>query len=421
MVKYLGELYNFRVIDSSIIFKTLYTILCYAIDYDTTKQNELDPMDNYFRLRLICTLLETCGQYFDRGNSKKKLDCFLTYFQRYFHFKKELLGVDCDKLFPLDVEYVYKDTIQMLRPSFKFTKNYTQACEVVNEMEKEIRENLNKVLPLESNPTGSLDAIEEKPNEEEEEIEYDDEYKDDYDENYEDEYAPKQRRSLSYDQQNQSSDEQTDNSNEGINETNDQIRVVQSRTNNKIVQQEDDEFEKAFDMMVAETISQRAKETMKAPNVDIALPMNLKNKLLYDEDYQNTNKEEKLSNEKFKFVFMTKKGNKPQFHKLDVPLTSQFANQFKAREEAEKLEKEKLKQLTLNINQRMEQEELQEMIQSMNQTFTGKHQSQSTYNNNNSNNSNRERKPKYNHPKGAPDASALDMIFGSSSINSSNK
>lgn len=35
----------------------------------------------------------------------------------------------------------------------------------------------------------------------------------------------------------------------------------------------------------------------------------------------------------FNFIFMTKKGSKPQFHKLQVPVTSEFANQFKAREE----------------------------------------------------------------------------------------
>lgn len=43
--------------------------------------NELDPPEHLFRIRLVCTLLDTCGQYFDRGTSKKRLDCFLVYFQ----------------------------------------------------------------------------------------------------------------------------------------------------------------------------------------------------------------------------------------------------------------------------------------------------------------------------------------------------
>ena len=35
----------------------------------------------------------------------------------------------------------------------------------------------------------------------------------------------------------------------------------------------------------------------------------------------------------FNFVIMSKKNNKPQYHNMNVPLTSSFANQFKAREE----------------------------------------------------------------------------------------
>lgn len=41
----------------------------------------LDPPEHLFRIRLVCILLDTCGQYFDRGSSKRKLDCFLVYFQ----------------------------------------------------------------------------------------------------------------------------------------------------------------------------------------------------------------------------------------------------------------------------------------------------------------------------------------------------
>ena len=33
------------------------------------------------RLRLVCVLLDTCGQYFSSGASKKKLDYFILYFQ----------------------------------------------------------------------------------------------------------------------------------------------------------------------------------------------------------------------------------------------------------------------------------------------------------------------------------------------------
>lgn len=36
---------------------------------------------------------------------------------------------------------------------------------------------------------------------------------------------------------------------------------------------------------------------------------------------------------KFNFIFMTKKGNKTQYHNMEVPVNSEFANQFIAKEE----------------------------------------------------------------------------------------
>ena len=41
----------------------------------------LDPPEHLLRIRLVCTLLQTCGDYFHRGLSMRKLDCFLVYFQ----------------------------------------------------------------------------------------------------------------------------------------------------------------------------------------------------------------------------------------------------------------------------------------------------------------------------------------------------
>lgn len=56
----------------------------------------LDPPEDFFRARMVITLLETCGHYFDRGSSKRKLDRFLIHFQRYILSKGAL---------PLDIEF----------------------------------------------------------------------------------------------------------------------------------------------------------------------------------------------------------------------------------------------------------------------------------------------------------------------------
>jgi regulator of nonsense transcripts 2 len=41
----------------------------------------LDLPNDFFRVRLCCVLLDTCGIYFNKGPSKTRLDAFLTFFQ----------------------------------------------------------------------------------------------------------------------------------------------------------------------------------------------------------------------------------------------------------------------------------------------------------------------------------------------------
>lgn len=99
-VRYLGELYNYKMVDSSVIFDTLYRLitfghrkysdphglsLCLLAAAGGTpsidKLNPLDMPDDFFRLRLVCIVLDACGNCYERGAAKKKLDFFLTFFQ----------------------------------------------------------------------------------------------------------------------------------------------------------------------------------------------------------------------------------------------------------------------------------------------------------------------------------------------------
>lgn len=89
----------------------------------------LDPPQDTFRIRLVCptdlhfmtdlltnslaqvyTLLETCGEYFEGGSSRKRLDRFLLYFQQYL-FTKDTLTVS--------VEFIVKDLFEKLRCCFR--------------------------------------------------------------------------------------------------------------------------------------------------------------------------------------------------------------------------------------------------------------------------------------------------------------
>ena len=89
----------------------------------------LDMPDDFFRVRLVCVLLDTCGMCFDRGTQKKKLDSFLTFFQ----VRLLTLGhsspltsfalqyyIHCKETLPMDVDFMLSDSLEVL--CFLFSK-----------------------------------------------------------------------------------------------------------------------------------------------------------------------------------------------------------------------------------------------------------------------------------------------------------
>lgn len=72
MAKYLGELYIYRLIESVVVFNTLYSIISYGVSWSHDIISPVDPPESLFRLKLACTLLDTCGTYFQSSSSKKK-------------------------------------------------------------------------------------------------------------------------------------------------------------------------------------------------------------------------------------------------------------------------------------------------------------------------------------------------------------
>lgn len=80
--------------------------------------NPFDMPDDFFRIRLAVTLLETCGIFFNRGASGKKLDYFLSFFQYYIYTKDPL---------PMDIEFIVQDVFALTRPQWKLASNIEEA------------------------------------------------------------------------------------------------------------------------------------------------------------------------------------------------------------------------------------------------------------------------------------------------------
>uniref|UniRef100_A0A1I8G8B3 MIF4G domain-containing protein n=1 Tax=Macrostomum lignano TaxID=282301 RepID=A0A1I8G8B3_9PLAT len=156
--RYLGELYNYCLVESGLIFNTLHSFISFGVDLsDPTAPEQsspppaadyisLDPPEHLLRIRLSCVLLQTCGQYFDTGSNKKRLDAYLLYLQQYYWSKRrQLVWSSEDRPFPLDIEYLYTETVDSLRPKFKHANNFQEARLFVDKQEKAFLAKLERV------------------------------------------------------------------------------------------------------------------------------------------------------------------------------------------------------------------------------------------------------------------------------------
>jgi len=407
MVKYLAELYNYRMVESAVVFKVLYTLITFGVSFDPNAESDLDPPDHLMRLRLVYTILDTCGVFFSSGLSKKRLDYYLVYLQYYYLYKKSLSVWTEDNPFPVEIEFGMKDVLSTLRPKLKPYKTLQEAAEAVEKLENELIHKLEQAMPkLKMDGVLSEDALASIEEEEMDDVEESVPMEmDDMDE----------EQSLSQSTSHRTRGEATQPEDDA---TGDEPVVVNHPR--KAVCPEDDDFMAALDRMVAENIHERSKEAMKPPAVDIAIPWQVKASLKRPGDggTEKNSLGDSLGGElgnalaaaeastssappsssqdsnTMAFVLMTRKGNKPQFKNLAVPSDSDLALNLRNREVAERAEKERVKKLTLDFNERQEEEEFQDQFQPVNRPAV--------------HNLNRDRR-RFQHPKGVPDA---ELIFG---------
>lgn len=129
IVQYIGELYNYRLINSALIFDQLWSFVTFGhIDGRPFPGQvaQLDAPDDFFRIRLVCTLLDVCGVCFDRGAQRRRLDEFLAYLNLYVLSKEQPL--------PMDVDFMLSDTLEILRPDFVLKRDWNEAAAVADEM-----------------------------------------------------------------------------------------------------------------------------------------------------------------------------------------------------------------------------------------------------------------------------------------------
>uniref|UniRef100_A0A0N4WHD7 MIF4G domain-containing protein n=1 Tax=Haemonchus placei TaxID=6290 RepID=A0A0N4WHD7_HAEPC len=141
---YLGELYNYSVCDTPVIYKVLYQIISFP---------ETDPLSwqEFYRVRMVCELLNTVADFFQTGRARRKMDYFLTYFHRFYWMKREqwkvnvaMVEVPGAEEFPADVEAEYRECMRHMRKSASLPKDLAEAERAVEQVEQQLKEKVER-------------------------------------------------------------------------------------------------------------------------------------------------------------------------------------------------------------------------------------------------------------------------------------
>ncbi|KAL6697789.1 armadillo-type protein [Trichoderma pleuroticola] len=316
-VKYLGELYNYRMLEHPVIFDTMYKIVLFGYNGPPVmgKLNVFDPPDDYFRIRLISIMLETCGMFFNRGAAGKKLDYFLSFFQYYVHTKSPL---------PLDIEFLVLDTFALTRPQWKFVKDIEEATKAF------------QLAIAQDQKTAGVDRVAEAddatsgPSSEDENGDMDDV---EADGDGDDESASEEE------------EEAEDGDNDSTHESEYDEAIIVTRQEEVVDPEDEAEFEREYAKMMSESLESRKFERKQL--FDVPLPVRSRNR---EQPMSTTGSGETGQSGTMAFSLMTKRGNRQQTRTVELPSDSTFAIAMKTQQQAEREEQQRIKNLVLNYD-----------------------------------------------------------------------
>ncbi|GAA5918328.1 hypothetical protein JCM6882_008215 [Rhodosporidiobolus microsporus] len=331
-VKYLGELYNYRVVESRLIFDTLWSLVTFGHP-DGRPWPDLpaavDMPDDCFRVRLVCTLLDTCGACFDRGALKKKLDNFLVFFQMYVLSKGTL---------PMDVGFMYSDTLEQLRPKLSRFQTFPEAVLAVDEMMAAVAKDAppdEEVDEQEGQEGGARQGADEEGEESSSEGE---------------------------------SADGTAEPDEPVDPTafeeDDDVGEGRGRDPNAMTQDEEDEFTRELAKMMVSANETRKVAERKPVSLDVGIPLIRRAKPAQgrDEDGEDSGEGQRKG---MQFTLLTKRGNKQQALSMEIPLDSSIAQSTTLQREQNRAEQERMKRLVLDFEAREEESDKQALKESL--------------------------------------------------------
>lgn len=267
-----------------------------------------------------------------------RLDCYLVFLQNYYWFKKSHpvfeSTAESGDLFPHLTEHMYKECMHNLRPKLKLFKTYEKAQTEVEKLRQQFYPNLGEAD--DGKTLGTINENESEDYTSEAWAESDDQVKPrSENEDSHDEFTEEEKHSQLDDQKSQEQKEPEKS-------------------------EQDLEFEAMFEKMATDSYQERIRESSKVNTVDIPVPMSTKVAKKTYEQLQDTEVKQTVP-----FVLMVRsaKSGKHQFKNFVAASDSELAVNLKMQESRMKEENERVKRLTLNITEKMEEEDYNESLQ----------------------------------------------------------
>lgn len=304
--KYISEIHERKIISIGLIHDLLYKIVTFGHQYNNPAPNrycELDPPDDYFRVHMVCTILQNIE--LRKKDISAKITIFLKYFDYYIYTKEEPLPKDC--------EFKVVNTFEKVK--------FERAVDL-----KQAVERMNEIIKAKGGPQADEDEEDEDDEEDADDIE---DYDEDEDEQVDDQLNSKDL--LNPETGATDDDESTQLSYEAYE------RKLQEEEERKI----EEALEREFKRMVFESMN-----STKTNKTVLELPQNIKGNKAEDLVAQ-----EKLSSKptggKIPFTLVTKNGKSIATKNLELPTNIKFASNVVEEERRRKNQKEQINKYIL--------------------------------------------------------------------------
>lgn len=313
--KYIAEIHERRIVSISLIHDLLYKIVTFGHPFNNptpSRMSDLDQPDDYFRVHLVCTILQNIEL---RATSvSEKLNIFLKYFDYYIFLKDAPLPKDC--------EFMVVRTFEKFK--FQRAENLKAAVDELNEVIA-----AKGVAPGASNGNGGDDDEDDDDVEDDEDDDLDN-FEQEYDDAIDEELH--NRELLDADSNAAEDDEGTKLSYEAYE------RKLQEEEERKI----EEALEKEFKKMVFESMN-----STKVNKTALDLPQNIKGTKAEDLVGDSNEQSKPMTNGKIPFTLVTKKGKNIATKSIALSTDVKFANNVVEEERRRKTQKEQINKYIL--------------------------------------------------------------------------